>query len=568
MRRILAVLISMVILLGMVNVANAAASCTITPGSGLTVYVNGEVVSGNKTVSDTDSVKITAESDDVILVSVDGVYYPLDKYFKLKGDLDLTGAETFTLGLDMIDGAQVRVGEVELTEDGKLQSAADSGLRFLASCNYTDTILNDGQVEFGIKITAEDSEEAAYIKAEKFQDDANSIFTAVVANLAESNYNRKYTASAYALVPLFDGTTAEFTKGSVTRSIYQVSVGILKNSSAEFDGDLPYTIDSAVKEVLAAYVNQSGIRLNYAKNGTMSARLSGKGAYTGDLYFNVESSLNSDMSTSVTITPLGEEDGFFNSVAIPTWWMDYIRVNNNNSVAKTYISDAKLENGVLSFKFTLPDTVSYTFNQEDKVTVVSEVTKTYIKGFKDGAEVTYNLAETVTIMGLAKNMEDVVPGSVIMVGTNGENKVSAVELLASIGIPVDKDKFEASFGVYNPGDGSSKYKNVVTLMTGKSGTKLTCQGVTYQLESTAMGRRVGLALNDGEYVASVENIQAKKTNFFRSTAEYNNYVYMRYNTETGKVTECVLYGIPKNFDFSGDGEYSEIFSVDNYIVIF
>ena len=574
MRRILAVLIAMVMLTGMVNVANAAEAYKITLGEGITVYVNGAPINADRTVSEKDSVKLAAENENAVVIEADGVYYPAGKYFKLTGDLDLTNAGALALGLRMVDGAQVRVGNVTVTEEGKLSDTKDSGIRFLASCDYADTVLNDSGVEFGVKITAEGSEEAAYIKAERFQNEEHSIFTAVVANLAEGNYNRKFTATAYARVPIFDGTTAEFTEGSVTRSIYQVSVGILKNSSAELDSDLPYTIDSAVKEVLAAYVNQSGIRLTYSKNGTMSARLTGDGAYTGDLYFNVESVLNSDGSTSVTITPLGDEDGFFNPVAIPTWWMDYIRINNNNSVATTYISDAKLENGVLSFKFKLPNTISYTFNQEDKVTVVSEVTATQIKGFKDGHEVTYELSDVITVMGLAESMKDVVPGSVIMVGTNQENKVSAVELLASIGIPVSKEKFEASYGEYNPGDGSTKYKNIVGKATRKNRAKLTCyiggsETVEYIGASGAMGRKVGLAIQNGKYVVTVGSSKMSSTSTkFADMSTHNNYVYLRYDTEQEKYVECVYYSVPVELDLSGDGEYSDIFSLDDYEVIF
>ena len=150
MRRILAVLIAMVMLTGMVNVANAAEAYKITLGEGITVYVNGAPINADRTVSEKDSVKLAAENENAVVIEADGVYYPAGKYFKLTGDLDLTNAGALALGLRMVDGAQVRVGNVTVTEEGKLSDTKDSGIRFLASCDYADTVLNDSGVEFGV----------------------------------------------------------------------------------------------------------------------------------------------------------------------------------------------------------------------------------------------------------------------------------------------------------------------------------------------------------------------------------------------------------------------------------
>ena len=575
MRRILAFVVAVVMLFALTFTVSAADSYAVAIVDGITVYVNGKTISADAAVSGTDKVKLEVDNEAVVAISVDGVYYPVGKYFSLTEDLDLNNALSCELGLSMVDGAQVRVGEATLAEDGKLDATADSGLRFLATCDYADTVIADENVEFGIKVMAEGNDTPVYIKAEKFQDADGTVFTAAITNLSESNYNRNYTAMAYALVPMNDGSEAEFTTATVTRSIYQVSVGILKNSSAEFNENLPYTIDDAVKEVLVAYVNQTGIRLNYTRDGVMSARVSGKGAYTGDLYFNVTSSLKGDGSTEVRVVPLGEADGFFNAVTIPQWWEEYIRINNNNSVARKYISDAKLEDGALSFTFTLPTTVEYTFNQEDNVTIVSSVTGEYIKGFKAGEEVEYTLSETVTLMGLAQSMEDVVPGSVILTGVNADGDVAAIELVASLGLPIDPDGFEEDFGVHDAADGSTKYKNVVTEMFSKSGSKITTQNLpdttktTYKFESTsAMCYRVGIAMDgDTPVITAKGNKISTYPSIFESTAEYHNYLYLRYNSETGKVKECVFYCVPKNLDFSGDGEYSDIFSLDDYRII-
>ncbi|MBQ8002625.1 MAG: hypothetical protein IJ297_04195 [Clostridia bacterium] len=574
MKKILTLILCGITLISALTVF-AAEAYAITISENLTIYVNGEKITQNTTVSATDKIKLESTDESAVVVGIDGVYYPLGKYFSVTDNADFASAALYTLGLEMVNGAQVRVGDVTLSADGKMDAEQDSGLRFIATANYSDTIISDNAVEFGIKVCAEGSDSTVYIEAEKFQNEDNTVFSAAITNLSEANYNRNYTASAYALVPMHDGTVAEFTSNTVTRSIYQVSVGILKNSSAESDDSLPYTIDDAVQAVLKAYVNQTGIRLTYSSDGTMSARTSGKGAYTGDLFFTVESSLNADGSTFVTVTPLNEADNFNTEVEIASWWKDYIRINNNNSVATKYIYDAKLENGVLSFTFRLPDTVAYSFDQEDNVTVVSEVTATYIKGFKAGSEVTYPLAETVTLMGLAQTMEDIVPGCVILTAENQAGDVAAIELLASLGLPINPAAYEADFGVYDASDGSSKYKNVVTEMYSKSGSKVTCHNLpdttktTYKFESSSsMCYRVGIAMNGEKPVITATGSKISTyPSIFESTAEYHNYLYLRYNSETGKVKECVFYCVPKELDFTGGGEYSDIFSLDDYVVI-
>lgn len=574
MKKLLSLILVVVMSFSLMVIADAEDSYQLTVPDRLSITVNNAAVTGTVTVSGSDKIKIVDE-DSHVVISANGKYYDVNTVFYLTEDTDFTDAASLALGLDMVEGAQVRVGQVELSEDGKIDATADSGLRFIATANYTDTVIADSNIEFGIKVMAEGNDTPVYVKAEKFQNDEKSVFTAAITNLSESNYNRKYTACAYALILLHDGTEKEIVTNSVTRSIYQVSVGILKNSSAEAESDLPYTIDDAVKSVLSAYINQTGIRLTYTSDGSMSARTTGKGAYTGDLFFDVASSVNEDGSTHVVITPYGETDGFHNKVEIASWWQEYVRINNNNTVATQYISDVTIENGVLSFTFTLPDTVEYTFDQEDSVTIVKSIENGYITGIKAGEEVTYSLADTVTVMGLAESMEDIVPGCVIMVGYNKNEDVAAIELLASLGLPIDPESYEADFGVYDASDGSTKYKNVVTEMYSKSGSKVTCQNLpdttktAYRFESaSSMCYRVGIAMDGNTPVITItEGKVTANPSIFGNTSKYHNYLYMRYNSETERVKECVFYCVPKDLDFSGDGEYSDIFSLDDYVVI-
>ena len=167
------------------------------------------------------------------------------------------------------------------------------------------------------------------------------------------------------------------------------------------------------------------------------------------------------------------------------------------------------------------------------------------------------------------------PGCVILTAENQAGDVAAIELLASLGLPINPAAYEADFGVYDASDGSSKYKNVVTEMYSKSGSKVTCHNLpdttktTYKFESSSsMCYRVGIAMNGEKPVITATGSKISTyPSIFESTAEYHNYLYLRYNSETGKVKECVFYCVPKELDFTGGGEYSDIFSLDDYVVI-
>ncbi|MBQ6795661.1 MAG: hypothetical protein IJO83_05905, partial [Clostridia bacterium] len=284
-------------------------------------------------------------SEGAIVVGTDAGYYEANK------NLNLTEATTFAntapagLGLAMVGGAQVRVGATKLADGAKLDALADSGIRFLATADYADTLISDDAVEFGIKVSVEASDNVAYIEAKKFQNDDNTAFSAAITNLKESNYNRKYTAAAYAKVTMADGTVKEFVTEGVTRSIYQVSAGLMK------EGDEP--LEGVIRNILNAYVNQTGIRLTKNDEGITVE----DGKYTGDVFFTVESVSDGDDGWNVTITPA---DGWKTPASIAEWWTDYVRVNNNNSIAKGYISNAAIdETGVLTFNFdTTANTVT------------------------------------------------------------------------------------------------------------------------------------------------------------------------------------------------------------------
>ncbi len=229
----------------------------------------------------------------------------------------------------------------------------------------------------------------------------------------------------------------------------------------------------------------------------------------------------------------------------------------------------------------------YSFNQDDPVMVVSAINETEIKGFRAGVETTYLLTDSIDVLGLSDNIDDVVPGSVVLLGTNKAGKCAAIELLASIGWPIDEGAFKADYGVYSPADGSTQYKNIVNIMFSKFFSKLTLTnraGATYLFESTdTKCYRVGIATLDGEPIVTVEDYLVSGTDdnsAFKRTDQFNNYVYLRIDTDKsvvsggttydGLITQCIVYSVPKELNFNPDDDddkYSPIFGLEPIVII-
>lgn len=240
---------------------------------------------------------------------------------------------------------------------------------------------------------------------------------------------------------------------------------------------------------------------------------------------------------------------------------------------------------VPEYEFSM-DENAYTFNQEDDVMIVSAIDENQIKGFKAGVEVTYSLVDEVVVVGLSDKIEDVVPGSVVLIGTNKQGDCAAVELLASLGLPINEELFKSGYGVYTPSDGSTRYENVVNIVYSKSGGKITVgtsnNKKTYLAQSNSLKcYRVGLAMDGDTPVISCSERLISGTGEnapIKSTSEYSNYIFLRIDTEQSKtsgsvtyeglITQCVVYSVPKNFDpGKGDGEYSDIFNLEPIVII-
>lgn len=223
------------------------------------------------------------------------------------------------------------------------------------------------------------------------------------------------------------------------------------------------------------------------------------------------------------------------------------------------------------------DFTPYKFDQEDNVMVVSSVSDEEIIGFKAGKDAKYCFADEVTVLGLSDSIADIVPGSVVLIGTDQSGNCRAIELLASIGIPVCEETFTSSFGSYLPSDGSCKYTNVVTELFSKSGSKITTMHfpgkdhkVPISFESyLSKCYRVGISMDgDVPVISCTEKVISAHPSIFEDTSKYHNYLYLRYNNEAQNIKEAVFYCVPKNFNpGAGDGEYSDIFGAGNIIII-
>lgn len=284
---------------------------------------------------------VTSVDNSVKFVNA-GEYSPTD------GDI----ITSVPVNVNAVTGAQVRIGN-GLKDDGTIDS--NSGLRFIAQIDRSN--INDSDFSYGMEITAEDSTNIIDIPIVTYQDEEHTTFTAALTNLKTSNYNRYYTARPYVNVKYSDGTTAKiYAEESITRSIYQVSVGLLKSGSNGLENnDDIYGVgeNSALYKVLNAYVNMVGIRLNLSSNGDIAPTTSGDGSYRGDVFFSAVCTKTSDNSYSVTVTPLAD---FSYKVTIASYWNDFIRINNNTSIVKNCISNSQTyDDGSISFDFTLPE---------------------------------------------------------------------------------------------------------------------------------------------------------------------------------------------------------------------
>ncbi len=300
--------------------------------------VKGRAIIKNGTVA-TLNVTGLVETENVTVISTDAVTYGTD---------GTKGVYTsYDDGVTCVDGAQVRIGG-GVSAEGMLGNG--DGIRFIGQADFNDTLTSvimgehyadaafDEGFGIGMEISAEESDSVIYIPVKSWQDEANGVFTVALTNLAENNYNRRFTARVYVE---YNGIKI-FGEESTTRSIYAVAAGLLKQSTAEDEQRL---ID-----VLNAYVNHTGIRLVF-KDSTLNVNDGSwgvNGGYTGEAFFSVGDTLKIGNTYYVGLTPVGVKTkldvGNFTK---------YIRINNNNSQISGAVTLVDNNDGTYTLTFNI-----------------------------------------------------------------------------------------------------------------------------------------------------------------------------------------------------------------------
>ncbi|MBQ6795181.1 MAG: hypothetical protein IJO83_03435 [Clostridia bacterium] len=303
--------------------------------------LGGETVYYEDGIYYNDVITLGTDNGDGTYSLPEGVVgYYIDDTFVDAGKYPVTDGAVITtvyFNVTMVNGAQVRFGD-GLDENGKIKSG--NGLRFLAQVDRSDF---DG-IGYGMRITTEGSESFTEVDAEKWQDDTT--FTVALTNMAEGNYIRNFTATPYVVVKYDDGTEKTvYRKDSVTRSIYQVASGLLKDETQ--------TATSLIN-VLNAYANQTGIRL-VLKDGELKANTSytEKGAYKlteDELHFTVSDAEYDKAGNKYSVILTAE--GNAQIITDNNFWYDYIRINNNNSLVKDKITIERVEGNEKAVKVT------------------------------------------------------------------------------------------------------------------------------------------------------------------------------------------------------------------------
>ncbi len=324
-----------------------------------------EIVDAN-TVTVTGAALVTKSGKDVTKEAEEGILVPAGSSIKAReteseviafidtanvyttnndGWVTLTPAENniysaAILGVAMVNGAQVRIGD-GVNEDGTV--AGNSGIRFITTVNKTDSIASVAGATFGVEVTAESSDVVKDIPTLEWQSEGE-VYTSALTDLAVSNYNRNFTAIPYVAV---NGT--KYYGSAVTRSIYQVASGLLAtgyNGSYGESADKAETDYAEMPEVLVkvlnGYVNQVGVRLVLA-DGVLHK----SDKYTGDAdtFFTVSDASANGKVYTCTLTAVGNAE--INTELFNT----YVRINNNNSAVKTFVSVVDNGDGTYTLTF-------------------------------------------------------------------------------------------------------------------------------------------------------------------------------------------------------------------------
>lgn len=318
------------------SVVSAAKTATVTGADKVTR--NGSVVVNAEdgfTMVAGDTVKMYSSQSGMVAFTDDVNIYALTNGATDAVELPAGEYRAVSAGVITIDGAQVRIGNGVDSATGKVGEG--SGLRFVTIIDKSDSLANFEGVTYGVKVEAEDSTEVVDIPAVKWQQE-DEVYTSAVTNLAETNFNRNFTATAYVKIgdQIFYGN-------SVTRSIYQVARGLLETGQDDIENI--DELHQSLIDVLNAYVNQTGIRLGFTTEGLKEYDKE-KGAYTGDgAFFEVSDATVNGTIYSIKLTPIGD------AVINTDYANEYVRINNNNSQVKALVTVEENSDGTYTLTF-------------------------------------------------------------------------------------------------------------------------------------------------------------------------------------------------------------------------
>jgi hypothetical protein len=223
----------------------------------------------------------------------------------------------------------------------------------------------------------------------------------------------------------------------------------------------------------------------------------------------------------------------------------------------------------------IPAYSSYEFDQTENIVIVKSVSDELITGWQSGVEKDFPITKDVTVVGISDDFADVVPGSVILPSVPQNGKSSAVELIASIGIPVNSpDVINESLGVRSTFDNFDGVENVFSRFYRWSNATSSTPSIQVRISSGSDLAVYTFSKNCPVYKFNIETDESDNPVYSLTTglittknillgSSYYNYIYMRYNENSGLVSEAVVYSVPRNYDpgAGGDG-WTNIFCVN------
>ena len=209
----------------------------------------------------------------------------------------------------------------------------------------------------------------------------------------------------------------------------------------------------------------------------------------------------------------------------------------------------------------------FVYDQSMGVVIVTSITETELKGYQNGKEVSFSLSGDVAVEGYADSLDKVLPGYIVLPALNDEGVCGKIDVMMTLALAekvsegklyyvTDPKSISDKLGVNSPSDGSEKYRNIVfeyvkDSLSAKDASLKVKNGTdqdVYEFESasspiyrvTLSGSTDATNVTVDSSTVSGESLFKYRKNSLSIFDTYFNYLFLRYNTETGKVTEAIL----------------------------